>query len=434
MMTQWIYGIPKYLINIFCCVILGVFCLKAEGSEPAGRAIVKTDSLTVYSRMSTESSIVKTLNKGDVIAIEFEIEGPEGAWCSITEEDQTVSSGNVLCKYLERKEPPIRWERAGRPSPEEPLTALPMPAPHEQQAKWSELIEKAVTLYQQEKYSEAIKVSEEALKVAKETLDTEHPNVVTSLNNLALIYKALGKNVEGEPLYNQALKISERVLGPNHPDVATSLNNLAEVYVAQDKYAKAEPLYKRALEMSERTLGPNHPDLARPLNNLADIYKAQGRYEEAEPLYERVLKISKEVVGPIYPDLAQPLSNLAELYTARGKYDKAERLYKQALEMRKRALGPDHPDVVKSINNLAELYTVRGKYDNAERLYKQALAIREKILGPDHPQVATVLENLAELYRRWADTRPFSHIRPWEKRDKAEKLEERAKRIRSQNP
>jgi predicted nuclease with RNAse H fold len=84
MMTQWIYGIPKYLINIFCCVILGVFCLKAEGSEPAGRAIVKTDSLTVYSRMSTESSIVKTLNKGDVIAIEFEIEGPEGAWCSIT--------------------------------------------------------------------------------------------------------------------------------------------------------------------------------------------------------------------------------------------------------------------------------------------------------------------------------------------------------------
>jgi tetratricopeptide (TPR) repeat protein len=434
MMTQWIHGIPKYLISIFCCVILGVFGLKAEGSESTGRATVKTDSLAVYSRMSTESRIVKTLNKGDEVAIELEIEGPEGAWCSITEEGQTVSSGNVLCKYLERKEPPIRWERASRPSPEEPPTALPMPASGESKAKWSELIEKAVTLYQQEKYSESIKVAEEALKFAKETFDTEHPNIASSLNNLALIYKTLGKNAEAEPFYKQALEISESVLGSNHPDVATSLNNLAEVYVAQDKYAKAEPLYERALEMSERTLGLNHPDIAQPLNNLAELYRAQGRYAEAEPLYEQALKISKEALGPIYPDIAQPLNNLAGLYTAQGKYDEAERLYKQALEIRERAFGPNHPDVATSMNNLAELYTVRGKYDDAERFYKQALVIREKVLGPDHPDVATVLENLAELYKTWADTRPFLHIRPWDKRDTAEKLEERAKRIRSQNP
>ena len=35
---------------------------------------------------------------------------------------------------------------------------------------------------------------------------------------------------EAEPLYQRALAIKEKALGPNHPDVATSLNNLAELY------------------------------------------------------------------------------------------------------------------------------------------------------------------------------------------------------------
>ena len=37
------------------------------------------------------------------------------------------------------------------------------------------------------------------------------------------------------------------MLGPNHPDVATSLNNLARLYYAHGRYAEAEPLYKRSL-------------------------------------------------------------------------------------------------------------------------------------------------------------------------------------------
>ena len=49
------------------------------------------------------------------------------------------------------------------------------------------------------------------------------------------------------PLYERALAISEKALGPEHPDVATSLNNLALLYSNQGQYAKAEPLNERAL-------------------------------------------------------------------------------------------------------------------------------------------------------------------------------------------
>ena len=64
-------------------------------------------------------------------------------------------------------------------------------------------------------------------------------------------------------------------LGPDHPDVATSLNNLAALYHDQGRYADAEPLYKRSLAIHEKSLGPDHPDVATSLNNLAELYQAK---------------------------------------------------------------------------------------------------------------------------------------------------------------
>ena len=53
--------------------------------------------------------------------------------------------------------------------------------------------------------------------------------------------------------------------------------------------------------------------------------------------------------------------------------------------------------------------------------HERALAIWEKALGPDHPNIAASLNNLAELYRAT------------ERIDEAEKLEQRAAKIRAKN-
>ncbi len=85
--------------------------------------------------------------------------------------------------------------------------------------------------------------------------------------------------------------------GPDHPDVATSLNNLAELYDSKGEYGRAEPLYQRALAIFEKALGPDHPDVASSLNNLAELYQAKGEYDRAEPLYQRALAISGKSAG-----------------------------------------------------------------------------------------------------------------------------------------
>ena len=91
------------------------------------------------------------------------------------------------------------------------------------------------------------------------------------------------------------------MLGEEHPDVATSLNNLALLYASQERYEEAEPLYLQALSLRKKLLGEEHPSVAISLNNLAGLYQSQGRYEEAEPLYLQALSILFSVLGDNHP-------------------------------------------------------------------------------------------------------------------------------------
>jgi CHAT domain-containing protein/Flp pilus assembly protein TadD len=254
-------------------------------------------------------------------------------------------------------------------------------------------------LYGQGKYSEAIPLAEKTLAIRKRILGNHHPDVATSLNNLALLYANQGHYKKAELLYLQTLEMQKMALGVRHPDVAVSLNNLAGLYNDQGLYEKAEPLLVQALELRKTVLGDRHPDVAQSLNNLAFLYSTQGRYEKAEPLYLKALDLLKSLLGDRHPYVATSLNNLAELYSTQGRYEKAEPLYLKALEMRKTVLGDRHPDVAQSLNNLAELYRSQGRYEKAEPLYLKALELFKSLLGDHHPYVAANLNNLAGLYR-----------------------------------
>ena len=115
--------------------------------------------------------------------------------------------------------------------------------------EWDVLNQEAIDLYRQGKYDRAVVVAQKALEVAKQNV------------------------------------------GPDHPDVATSLNNLALLYYARSDYAKAVPLYKRSLVITVKSLGPDHPDVATGLENLAALYRATKRNEAAGKLERRATKI-----------------------------------------------------------------------------------------------------------------------------------------------
>ena len=86
-----------------------------------------------------------------------------------------------------------------------------------------------------------------------------------------------GKYADAQPLAKESLELRRKVLGEEHPDTISSTNNLAGCINHQGRYAEAEPMYRQALELQRKVLGEEHPDTIRSTNNLANCIKRQGR-------------------------------------------------------------------------------------------------------------------------------------------------------------
>ena len=66
------------------------------------------------------------------------------------------------------------------------------------------------------------------------------------------------------------------MLGPDHPDTLTSRNNLASAYQDAGDLARAIPLFEQTLTDRERVLGPDHPDTLTSRNNLEAARRSAG--------------------------------------------------------------------------------------------------------------------------------------------------------------
>jgi tetratricopeptide (TPR) repeat protein len=97
-----------------------------------------------------------------------------------------------------------------------------------------------------------------------------------------------GRYTDALPLAKRVLAIREKVLGPKHPDVATSLHNLAEVYRSQGRYSDAEPLYKRSLAIRRRHLAPSTP----PSLSLSTTWPCYMRTRVAMPRLSRSISVA----------------------------------------------------------------------------------------------------------------------------------------------
>jgi CHAT domain-containing protein/Tfp pilus assembly protein PilF len=268
-------------------------------------------------------------------------------------------------------------------------------------ARFSSLQRQASELFQAGKFSDAIAIVQELLRLCEKTFGPDDANTAQALMNLADMYDSTGDYSKAQPLLQRALEIYEKLSGPS---TARHLNDLAARYESMGDPAKAEPLYQRALKIREQARGPDDPNTAQALNNLALLYlDSMGDYAKAEPLFQRALKIFEKSLGPDNANTATVLNNLALLYIATGDYAKAEPFSQDAVKAREKVLGPDHPNTARALNNLAGLYHSMGDYAKAEPLYQRALKIYEKALVSDHPFTAEALGNLAGMYQSMGD-------------------------------
>jgi hypothetical protein len=89
-----------------------------------------------------------------------------------------------------------------------------------------------------------------------------------------LVSKQQGKYSEVEHLNVRSLSIKERQLGVDHPDVATSLLNLAVLYHNTQRHPEALQSIQRAIQIYEQKLGTEHPETQKGLGWLQTIRDA----------------------------------------------------------------------------------------------------------------------------------------------------------------
>ena len=240
---------------------------------------------------------------------------------------------------------------------------------------------------------------ERALELRQPLLGPEHPDTLTSMQNLAIAYHGQGKYVAAAALSAQTLEIRKRVLGAEHADTLISMNRLANTYHRQGKTAEAAALHVQTLEIRKRVLGAEHHDTLTSTSNLANVYLAQGKYAEAATLYAQTWEMGKRVLSAEHPDTVLWMDNLAGAYGAQGKTAEAAALKAQTLEIRKRVLGAEHPDTLSSMAGLAGAYFAQGMQAEAAALFTETLKIQKRVLGAEHPKTLFSMGGLGAVYR-----------------------------------
>jgi predicted aspartyl protease len=116
-------NVLRYFVTRFAAATLTGLCLFccSEADAASNAAVIKGDAVPLYAQMSSGSGVLKLLRRGESVRVAVEIDGAEGDWCGITEQDQTSVAGYVRCQDLERTPQKEIWQHVGSTAPEGPI-------------------------------------------------------------------------------------------------------------------------------------------------------------------------------------------------------------------------------------------------------------------------------------------------------------------------
>lgn len=115
--------------------------------------------------------------------------------------------------------------------------------------------------------------------------------------NFTSIFEHQGERKQAEDLEAVVLSARKMVLGDGHQDILTSMNNLAVILNRHGRVDEAGRLQVTVLEARKKILGDEHLDTLVSMYNLAITLTELGRLDEAEELYMQSLSIKKRVFG-----------------------------------------------------------------------------------------------------------------------------------------
>ncbi|KAF0689139.1 Aste57867_19411 [Aphanomyces stellatus] len=190
---------------------------------------------------------------------------------------------------------------------------------------------------------ESIATYEHALRVYKACVGENHASWATTLHNLGGVHRLHShaltgmKKIESLDLalecFEESLRVRRDILAADHPDIAISMCNVGILYWHTHKKAKAEDMLVDAVERLEAKVGPSSPLTALAYNNLGIVYKELGKFDPALDLFGRAADIRRASLGELHVETITTMHNLAETLRAAGRDDEATKIQEAILEL-----------------------------------------------------------------------------------------------------
>ncbi|KAL7275040.1 hypothetical protein RUND412_002034 [Rhizina undulata] len=238
-----------------------------------------------------------------------------------------------------------------------------------------------------------------ALDGKEKVLESDHPDVLATVQNMASLFKYQGRYEKSLEMYRRAVKGYSAALGSDHPSTLLSLDGIASVLGIQGQNSEALAMFQKALKVREKTVGHDHPSTLATVHSIAGVLKNKRRYEEALEMYQRALTGREKVLGSDHPDTLVTVHNIASLSKHQKQYNEAFDMYQRALVGNEKALGNDHPSTLNSMDGIASVFRKQERYKDAMEMYQRALAGKEKALGSNHPSFLFLLHHLFLLFK-----------------------------------
>jgi tetratricopeptide (TPR) repeat protein len=152
-------------------------------------------------------------------------------------------------------------------------------------------------------------------------------------NTLGLSLNELGEQALAITVFERALATHSARLGPDHPDTLTSMNNLAMAYRAAGRLDEALPLFEQAATGMEKR-AYRHEHAGGIIGTTVVAYEAAGQVARAEAWRRKWLAHVKDTAGadslPYAGELAALGLNLLQL----KKWAEAEAALRECLIIR----------------------------------------------------------------------------------------------------
>lgn len=250
--------------------------------------------------------------------------------------------------------------------------------------------------YRQGQYTEASSNFQRAYDIYRSMPYCDPLMVAAAVSNIGSVFNAMGNYAAAYPRFQEALNV-QRQFAPKHPNMISALNNIAMVCSNMGDNEAFMNYSKEALCMCCKILGEHHENTAVTYLIIAQRLN-DDQYDLAMDYFDRVLCIYNEHLHlPYHNHVIGCYIQMGVMERKKRHFEKAHEKFTKAADTHRLSTLPEqHPLLTKLYTQTALTYLEQDQIEGALHAYEQAM----EHTPTNSPELSKIRQEIETLYSR----------------------------------